>query len=98
MLTIINIIANIVITLSGLIFFLLLYGNDSTRVHKWSKVSHWALKSGLSFFIAGSFYSALAGMRVPFPQVLTNVGLACILAWAVVFHYKILKPSGNGKG
>ncbi len=96
MTTTINLIANIVLTLSGMVFFLQLYGRESSVVHRWNYVRHTALKVGLSFFVAGSFYSALKNNEVPFSQVLTNIGLACIFTWAVIFHYKIFKGQ-NGE-
>lgn len=86
---VINFIANIILTASGMIFFLLLYGKESSIVHKWSFISHWSLKIGLASFVAGSYLNVLKFNDVPSSQVLMNVGLAFILSWAVIFHYKM---------
>ena len=86
---IINLIANIVLTLSGMIFFLQLYGKASSVVHKWDLISHWSLKFGLSVFVVGSFFNVLTLSRPNASEVLMNVGLAALFTWAVMFHYKI---------
>ena len=85
---IVNQIANLVLTLSGMLFFLMLYGRKNSIVHKWDFLSHWLLKLGLSAFIAGSFFCFLNGSKVPLTQVMSNVGLSGIMTWAVIFHYK----------
>jgi hypothetical protein len=92
---VINLIANIILTASGMIFFLLLYGRESSIVHKWNFVSHWSLKIGLAAFVAGSYLNTLKFNNAPPSQVLMNVGLACIFSWAVIFHYKIFSNYGE---
>lgn len=94
---ILNLIANIIITLSGMIFFLQLYGNESSVVHKWKLISHWGLKFGLAAFTAGSLLNVLTLCTPPFTQVLTNFGISAILTWAVIFHYKIFSKYGKKK-
>lgn len=92
---ILNLIANIILTLSGMIFFLQLYGNESSVVHKWKFISHWGLKVGLGAFVAGSFLNVLTLSNPPAPQVLTNFGISAIFTWAVMFHYKIFSKYGK---
>jgi len=86
---ILNLIANIILTLSGMIFFLQLYGKASSVVHKWGFISHWSLKFGLSAIVVGSFLNVLTLSRPNVTQVLMNVGLAAVFTWAVMFHYKM---------
>lgn len=86
---ILNLIANIILTLSGMIFFLQLYGKASSVVHKWGFISHWSLKFGLSAFVVGSFLNVLTLSRPNVTQVLMNIGLAALFTWAVMFHYKM---------
>lgn len=86
---ILNFIANIILMLSGMIFFLQLYGKSSSIVHKWDFISHWSLKFGLAAFIAGSFFNVLTLSTPPPSQVLSNFGLSAIFSWAVIFHYKV---------
>lgn len=89
MILLINLIANTILTLSGMIFFLQLYGRHSSIVHKWNLISHWGLKFGLSAFVAGSFLNVLTLSRPNASEVLMNVGLAALFTWAVMFHYKM---------
>ncbi len=87
--TLLNFISNIILTLSGMIFFLQLYGRNSSIVHKWTLVSHWRLKVGLAAFIAGSFFNVLTVGTPPTSQIMSNFGLSAIFSWAVMFHYKM---------
>lgn len=92
---ILNLIANIILTLSGMIFFLQLYGNESSVVHRWKFISHWGLKVGLSALTAGSFLNVLTLSNPGFGETLMNLGLAAIFTWAVMFHYKIFSKYGK---
>jgi hypothetical protein len=93
--TMLNLIANLILTLSGMIFFLQLYGNESSIVHKWKFMSHWSLKIGLAAFVAGSFLNVLTLSTPSYTQVLSNFGLSAIFSWAVMFHYKIFSKYGK---
>lgn len=86
---ILNLIANIILTISGMIFMLLLYGGNDSVVHRWKFANHWGLKFGLAFFVSGTFGNALLHQHTNQSQILTNVGLAAIFTWTVFFHYKI---------
>jgi len=92
---ILNLIANIILTLSGMIFLLQLYGRESSVVHSWSLISHWSLKGGLAAFVAGSLLNVLTLSHPSFTQVLSNLGLAAIFSWAVMFHHKIFSSHGK---
>ena len=92
---ILNLIANLILTLSGMIFFLQLYGNESSIVHKWKFISHWSLKIGLSAFVAGSFLNVITLSNPGFGETLMNLGLSAIFSWAVMFHYKIFSKYGK---
>jgi len=92
---ILNLIANIILTLSGMIFLLQLYGRESSVVHKWNFISHWSLKIGLSAFVAGSFLNVLTHSNPSFTQTISNLGLAAIFSWAVMFHQKIFSSHGK---
>jgi hypothetical protein len=92
---ILNLIANLILTLSGMIFFLQLYGNESSIVHKWKFISHWSLKIGLAAFVAGSFLNVITLSNPGFGETLMNLGLSAIFSWAVMFHYKIFSKYGK---
>lgn len=83
-----NFLANLVLCASGTIFFLYIYGRGSSAVHKFSLLTHWSLKFGLSAFIAGSFFNILTYSAAPDSEALMNIGLAAIFSWAVFFHKK----------
>lgn len=85
---IINQIANLVLTLSGTVFFLMLFGKHSSVVHRYHYMGHWLLKLGLSAFIAGSLFCFLNASEVPTTQVLSNVGLASIFTWVTLNFYQ----------
>lgn len=92
---ILNLISNIILTISGMIFFLQLYGGHSSVVHKWKLISHWGLKFGLAAFTSGSFFNVLTLSNPGFGETLMNLGLAAIFTWAVIFHYKIFSKYGK---
>jgi hypothetical protein len=94
---ILNLIANIILTFSGTIFFLQLYGGESSIVHKWKFISHWGLKFGLAALTSGSFLNVITLSNPGFGETLMNLGLAAIFSWAVVFHYKIFSKYGKEK-
>ena len=85
---ILNFLANLILCASGTTFFLYIYGRGSSAVHKFSLLTHWALKFGLAAFIAGSLFSAITFSTPQTSEVVMNVGLASIFSWAVMFHKK----------
>ena len=58
-LAIVNIIANATIGISLGAFFILLYGNANSIVHKWPIVKHWSVKIGLIIAVAASLYNSM---------------------------------------
>jgi len=58
-LAIVNIIANTAIGISLGAFFILLYGNPHSIVHRWPIVQHWSIKTGLIIAVAASIYNAM---------------------------------------
>jgi hypothetical protein len=97
MLTIINLLCNLVLCGVGTMVFLTLFTHQSSIVHKWSILQHWALKFGLSAFIAGSLFNVLTLSTPPWTEVVLNIGLAFIFIWVNYFHYKIFYPSKDLK-
>lgn len=92
-LTIINLLCNIVLCGAGTAFFLAIFTRESSAVHKWKALHHWTLKIGLSSFIAGSLFNILTCSTPPWTEVVLNIGLAFIFVWATLFHYKFFYPS-----
>lgn len=90
-LLIINFASNIIMTISGTVFFLLIYGNENSLVHKWKFLQHWSLKFGLATMTCGSLLGVLVNWQPPFHVVFLNVGLASIFTWTSIFHVKLFK-------
>ncbi len=101
-LQIVNIFANTFICLGMTLFFLLLYGNEHSIVHKWPLIKHWSLKASLISIIATSAWNAMNVVykmvvprhgdivvtmnNAPVGEILLNVGLAFLFCWVVYFH------------
>lgn len=81
-------IVNLVLTMAGMTFFLMLYGRASSAVHRWNFIGHWSLKAGLAMFTTGAFLTMLLFPQPNALQMMRATGLALILTWAVLFHYK----------
>lgn len=95
MLAIINLIANIVLCLGGAGFYLAIFTRQSSMVHKWPVLRHWALRLGLVAFFSGTLSNILNFYTPELTQIILNVGLALVFGWAVLFHYKYFYPPSN---
>ena len=99
---VLNIFANTIICLGITSFFVLLFGNSNSVVHKWPVLQHWSLKTALVSIIATSAWNAMnvvykiviprgediiAAVDAPLGEILMNVGLAGLFVWIVYFHY-----------
>lgn len=101
-LQVVNIFANSFICAGMTLFFLLLYGNEHSIVHKWPIMTHWSLKISLISIIATSAWNAMnvlykivvprhgdvvvISTQTPVGEILMNVGLAALFCWVVYFH------------
>ena len=98
---ILNIAANSVICLAMTLFFVLLFGNSNSIIHKWPVLQHWSLKVALVSIIATSAWNAMntiyfnivprhgmimESVHTPLGEILMNVGLAALFVWIVIFH------------
>ena len=99
---VLNIIANTIICLGMTSFFVLLFGNSHSVVHKWPVLQHWSLKTALVSIIATSAWNAMnvvykmviprgadviSHVETPIGEILMNCGLAGLFVWIVYFHY-----------
>ena len=90
MLTGANVLANATMTLASLAFYLMLF-SPSARFdarQAFGPRSYWAVKIGLSFFVAGSALSTLAMYEATLWQFIRNVGTAILFLWAALYHAK----------
>lgn len=104
---IVNIFANTLICVGMTAFFVLLFGNSHSIVHKWPIMQHWSLKVALVTVIASSAWNAMNVVykmivpkaadivtftQTPTGEVLMNIGLAFLFVWVVYFHkYHFMK-------
>jgi len=99
---VLNIFANSIICIGMVSFFVLLFGNSNSIVHKWPVLQHWSLKIALVSIIATSAWNAMnvvykmiiprgddiiTHVETPIGEILMNVGLAGLFVWIVYFHY-----------
>lgn len=87
----VNVLVNGVMTLASGAFYLMLFttaapGFDARK--NFGPKSYWLVRTGLSFFVAGSLLATLTMPSVTFPQFLRNVGIAVIFGWATWYHAK----------
>lgn len=86
---VVNELANAVMMVSVIMFYIYIYGDASKVVHRWSFVGHWTLKFGLIGIILGSLLNVLTFSNPPLTEVVLNVGLAMTFVWAYLFHRKM---------
>lgn len=89
MLQSINAIANALICLGGLAFYVMLFtkiGDGVKQIDRFGKTSYYTIKTALAFVVAGALLNVLLLTVPPFTEVLMNVGLGLIFAWAAVWH------------
>lgn len=86
-LIVINAISNLVIAISTIAFIIFVFGRFS-MLDKLPRYEVFMLKIGLCMLASGAFFSFLTLTNPPFFEVLLNAGLASVMSWASVFHYK----------
>jgi len=77
-------------------FYLYLYGDNEKIVHNWSFIRHWTLKLGIIVMILGALYDMLKQEAPPIPDLISNIGLTLVFAWAFLFHRKLFNNKLNG--
>jgi len=88
-----NCIACSFIFFNGTMFYIYVFGKENRRLKSLSNLEMLALQVGLILISVGGFYEALIFDYPPDYQILFNVGLAFVLTWAAIFHYKtFIKP------
>lgn len=90
---IINCLVNVWLAFCTLLFYVMLYGDESKVVHRWSFVGHWSLRGGLILLIVGAAWNALTWRNSILSETVLNVGLASVFTWAYLFHRKMFVGS-----
>ena len=91
MLQSINAIANALICLGGLAFYVMLFtkiGDGVKQIDQFGKVSDHLIRTGLAFIVAGALFNVLLLTTPPASEVLMNLGFGLVLSWAAVWHGK----------
>lgn len=88
MITIVNLIANVTVTVAGTLFIIGVFGRRSKTIESMPKFEQQFLKVALSILAAGSLLNVLTVYTPHFTEVILNVGLAMLFAWAAWFHWK----------
>jgi len=89
MLQSINAIANALICLGGLAFYVMLFtkiGDGVKQIDQFGKVSYHVVRTGLAFIVAGALFNVLLLTTPPVSEVLMNLGFGLVLSWAAVWH------------
>jgi hypothetical protein len=91
MLQSINAIANGLICLGGLAFYVMLFtriGDGVKQIDRFGKVSYYAIKGSLALVLTGALLNVLLLTSPPLTEVVMNCGLGGIFAWAALWHGK----------
>lgn len=85
--TIINLVANAIISISISAFIVFVFGRFS-MMDKLPKYEVLTIKSGLCLIAAGSLFNCLTFSHPVTSEIILNCGLAITFLWAAIFHYK----------
>jgi hypothetical protein len=91
---IINLIANILITIGISLFMVFVYGR-STVIDKLPIFEKWIIKIALAVTACGSLFNVLTLSTPQTPEILFNSGLAVVFVWAAWFHFKYFVKNEN---
>lgn len=90
----INLIANILLTIGLTLFMIFVYGRSSMidKLHFFERVS---IKFALALTACGSFFNVLTAPKPEIPEITFNSGLAVVFIWAAWFHFKYFVKDKN---
>lgn len=84
---IINLISNLVITISVALFMIFVFGK-SNMMDRVSVIERLSIKIGLALVSAGSLFNFLTASHPQDSEVIMNLGLAVVFTWGAIFHFK----------
>lgn len=88
--TYLNLLANVVLTLSVTAFMVLLY-NSKGIVNKWPLIGSYLLRASLVLMAVGGLGNCLTLSTPASTEIILNLGTAGLFAWAAWFHNNLLK-------
>lgn len=83
----INFISNLVLVISFTAFIIFVFGRPDSKLNSMPWYKTFLVKFGLCFCTGGALLNALTFSSPPWTEVLLNLGLAMVFAWAAYFHY-----------
>lgn len=83
----INLIANVLLTIGLVLFMVFVYGRSS-MIDKLPYFEKWLIKIALAITTCGAFFNVLTLPKPETPEILFNSGLAIVFIWAAWFHFK----------
>lgn len=86
-LVLINLIANLILTLAFMLFMIFVFGRKNSKIYNLPWYKTIAAKIGLAVCGMGALLNTLTVSNPPASEIMLNVGLACLFTWASVFHY-----------
>lgn len=93
----VNFFASTVLFLSLGAFMVFVFGRDNSLAHRLPAWGNWLLRCGLAMCSAGALLNAATFSNPPWSEVLLNLGLCVVFAWAAVFHYyRFVQPWAQG--
>jgi hypothetical protein len=94
-----NAVSNLIICFAVSTFYILLYTNQSSIVHKWQILQHWFVKLALLTVATSSAWNGLIFIAnsmiegefvkigvTPLGEIALNIGLAVMFSWMAYFH------------
>jgi hypothetical protein len=86
-----NAIANGLICLGGLAFYVMLFtriGDGVKQIDQFGKVSYHTIRLGLALIVSGALLNVLLLTTPPVSEVAMNLGFGLVLSWAALWHGK----------
>lgn len=100
MATAINLIANLIMLFSMVMFIIGVFGRHNEMINNLNQLEHWMIKVALCATAAGAFFDILTLYTPTFSDILLNIGLGLLFLWAAIFHWKYFinnKKNNNEK-
>ena len=86
--TVINLIANSLITLGMMFFIIGVFGRKSKVIESMNPIERFLLKIALCASAAGALFNVLTLSTPTMSETLLNVGMGLLFTWAAWFHWK----------
>lgn len=84
---VINELANLTIFVNATLFYIFVFGREVKAINTLPKYMQILLRLGLAIPSMGGLWNVLVVQYPPYPEILINIGYACLWTWASIFHY-----------